>query len=85
MEINNKQQQKTTPTNTRKRRNMQVTLVFQEKTYSQIGTVIAQIREQLLKDMLTDRANDIAALPMEVYYTRSKHLLKNKSSLRVNS
>jgi hypothetical protein len=71
MEINNTQQ-KTTPTNLRKRRNLQVTLVFQDKTYSQIGTATAQIREQLLKDMITDRANDIAALPMEIYYTKSK-------------
>lgn len=74
MEINNDNKQKTTPTNTRKRRNIQVTLVFQDKTYSQIGTAVPQIREQLLKDMLTDRANDINALPMEIYYTKSKRL-----------
>jgi hypothetical protein len=73
MEINN-DQEKTTPTNTRKRRNIQVTLVFQDKTYTRIGTASAQIREQLLKDMLTGRANDVAALPMEIYYMKSKHL-----------
>jgi len=73
MEINNNQQ-KTTPTNTHKRRNIQVTLVFQGKTYSQIGTVVAQVREQLIKDMITDRADDIAAIPMEMYYTNSKRL-----------
>jgi len=71
MEINNNNQQKTTP---RKRRNLQVTLVFQGKTYSQIGIANAQIREQLLKDMIADRADDLAALPMEIYYTKSKRL-----------
>jgi len=71
MEINNNQQ-KSTPTNIHKQRNIQVTLVFQDKTYSQIGTTIAQIREQLLKDMLADRAADIAALPADIYYAKSK-------------
>jgi hypothetical protein len=71
MEINNNNQQKTTP---RKRRNLQVTLVFQGKTYSHIGIANAQIREQLLKDMIADRADDLAALPMEIYYTKSKRL-----------
>ncbi|CAF3359818.1 unnamed protein product [Rotaria sp. Silwood1] len=70
-EINNNQQ-KATSTNTRKRRNLQVTLVFQDKTYSKIGTTTTQIREQLLKEMITDRANDIAALPMEIYYIKKK-------------
>lgn len=70
------QQQKTTPTNTRKRRNIQVTLVFQDKSYSQIGTSVPQIREQLFKDMLNDRAADITALPIEIYYTKSKRLFK---------
>jgi len=73
MEINNNQQ-KITPTNTHKRRNIQVTLVFQGKTYTQIGTIVAQIREQLIKDMITDRADDIAAIPMEMYYNNSKRL-----------
>jgi len=73
MEINNNQQ-KTTPTNTHKRRNIQVKLVFQGKTYSKIGTIVSQTREQLLKDMITDRADDIAAIPMEMYYNNSKRL-----------
>lgn len=72
MEINNENStQKTTP---RKRRNFQVKLIFQEKIYSKNGLANAQIREQLLKEMLTDRADDLAALPMEIYYTYSKHL-----------
>ncbi len=58
----------------RKRRNFQVTLVFQGKTYSQIGVANAYIREQLLKEMVADRADDLAALPMEIYYTKSKRL-----------
>jgi hypothetical protein len=70
MEINNIQQ-KTTP---RKRRNLQVTLIFQDKIYTQIGIANAQIREQLLRDMIKDRADDLAALPMEIYYTNSKQL-----------
>lgn len=57
----------------RKRRYFQVNLVFQEKIYSKIGMANAQIREQLLKEMLTDRADDLAALPMDIYYTNSKH------------
>ena len=57
----------------RKRRNFQVTLVFQEKSYSKIGLANAQIREQLLKEMITDRADDLAALPKDIYYTNSKH------------
>jgi hypothetical protein len=77
MEINNNQSK----TNIRKRRNIQVTLVFQEKTYTQIGTAISQIREQLLQQMITDRANDIAALPMEIYYTKSKRLSNENKGL----
>ncbi|CAF1539825.1 unnamed protein product [Rotaria magnacalcarata] len=71
LEINNNQQ-KSSVANPRKRRNLQVTLVFQDKTYSQIGTTTNQIREQLLKEMIADRANDIAALPMEIYYIKKK-------------
>lgn len=56
----------------RKRRNLQVTLVFQDKTYTKIGTTTTQIREQLLNEMVADRANDITALPMEIYYIKSK-------------
>ena len=72
MEIKNTVEQKTTP---RKRRNFQVKLIFQDKTYSKIGLANAQIREELFKDMLTDRADDLAALPMEIYYTHSKHFV----------
>ncbi|CAF0995468.1 unnamed protein product [Adineta steineri] len=64
METNNNTQQKT------KQKNIQVTLVFQDKKYSKIGTIIPQIREQLLKDMVTDRAADIAALPADIYYAK---------------
>ena len=35
---------------------------------------MAQIREQLLKEMIADRANDITALPMDIYYIKSKRL-----------
>ena len=62
--------QKTTP---RKRRKFQVKLVFQEKTYSKTGLANAQIREELFKEMLADRAADLSTLPMEIYYTHSKH------------
>ncbi|CAF0941192.1 unnamed protein product [Adineta ricciae] len=58
--------------NTTKQRSIQVTLVFQDKTYSRTGTVLAQIREQLLKDMLVDRADDIAAIPIQFYYSKKK-------------
>ncbi len=75
MEINN--QQKTTPTTPRKKRNLQITLVFQDKTYTQTGIATAQIREQLLKDMINDRADDIAALPMEIYYAKSKNVYQD--------
>ncbi|CAF0959548.1 unnamed protein product [Adineta steineri] len=71
METNNNTQQKT------KQKNIQVTLVFQDKKYSKIGTIIPQIREQLLKDMVTDRAADIAALPADIYYAKSKHDVLN--------
>lgn len=62
---------KSTATNARKRRNFQVSLVFQEKVYSQIGPATAQIREQLFKDLANDRAEEIARLPNEIYYTQS--------------
>jgi hypothetical protein len=74
MEVNNNQQKTTPSTQTRKRRRLQVILIFQDKTYSRIGTANAYIREQLLKEMLTDRAFDITALPMEIYYMKSKRL-----------
>ena len=60
--------------NGRKRRAFEVTLIFQDKTYVRIGTGVAQLREQLFQDMLADRADDLAALPMEIYYLKSKYV-----------
>lgn len=68
----NSTQPKIVSLNTTKQRSIQVTLVFQDKTYSRTGTVLAQIREQLLKDMLVDRADDVAAIPIQFYYSKSK-------------
>ena len=64
---------KPTPVNGRERRSLQVSLVFQEKTYSRMGMATAQMREDLLREMLVDRAEDIAAISMDTYYTKSKH------------
>ena len=60
---------------TRKRRSLQVKLVFQTKTYSRTGAASALIREQLLQDMIADRAADLAGIPLDMYYTKSEYRL----------
>lgn len=62
---------KSTAINGRKRRNFEVSLVFQQKIYSQIGPATPQIREQLFKDLVKDRTDEIARLPKEIYYAQS--------------
>ncbi|UJR36526.1 hypothetical protein I4U23_029247 [Adineta vaga] len=75
-------------TNTSKQKYIQVTLVFQDKTYSRTGTILAQIREQLLKDMLDDHAVDVAAIPIQFYYSKKKstydHIYDNNPNSSVN-
>lgn len=64
-----------TTNGTRKRRALQVKLVFQKKTYSRTGAASALIREQLLQDMVADRASDLEAITLDMYCTKSKHHL----------
>ena len=49
-----------------------MTLVFQEKFYRRTGAANAQIRDELLRDLIADRAEEFDRLNLEMFCEKSK-------------